>query len=76
MKKVIRCGECANRMYDLGIGFVPHTTMLCGVIGCEVEDDDGCTFGMIGEGGYVSKKYDVDISGYAAVNGRHEYEEW
>lgn len=76
MKKVIKCSECANRAYDIGIGFVPYTTMLCSVLGCEVEDDDGCTFGMIGEGGYVSKKYDVDISGYAAVNGRHEYEEW
>ena len=76
MKKVIRCRQCANRMYDMGVGFVPHVTMLCGILGCEVEDDDGCTFGVVGEGGYVSKKYDVDINGYAAVNGCRSFEEW
>lgn len=73
MKKVTRCGDCANRVYDLGIGFVPQTVMMCSVMGCGVEPDDGCTFGIEGEGGYVTKKYDVDIGGYAAVNGYEEY---
>lgn len=73
MKDVIRCGECCNRMYDLGIGFVPRTVMICGVLGCEVENDDGCTFGTKGDGGYVTKNYDVSIEGYAAISGCREY---
>ena len=76
LKKVTRCSECANRLYDIGVGFVPHTTMICGMIGCEVDDDDGCTFGQKGEGGYVSKKYDVDIGGYAAINGCRDFGDW
>ena len=73
MKKVVRCGECANRIYDLGIGFVPNITVMCGVMGCNVDDDDGCTFGIKGEGSYVSKDIMVNIEGYAAVNGQYEY---
>ena len=76
MKKVIRCKNCANRLYDLGVGFIPNTRLMCGVLGCEVSEDDGCTFGMVGEGGYMSKKYDVDIGGYAAVNGCRDFGEW
>ena len=76
MKKVVRCHECANRVYDMGIGFVPHTCLMCGILDCEVEEDDGCTFGVVGAGTYASKKYDVDIGGYAAVNGCRDFEEW
>ena len=72
MKEVTRCCECVNRLYDLGICFVPQTTMLCSVLQCEVSDDDGCTFGAKGEGGYVTKPYDVTIEGYAAINGWQE----
>lgn len=72
-KKVVRCGECVNRVYDMGIGFVPNVTMMCSVLEQEVDEDDGCTFGMIGDGGIVSKQYDIDLSNHAAINGYYNY---
>lgn len=59
----------------MGVGFVPHVTMMCGIIGCEVDEDDGCTFGVEGEGGYTKKEYDVYIDGCAAVGCRHDFYE-
>lgn len=73
MKKVTRCNKCVNRVYDLGIGFMPNTRLICGMIGCEVEFDDGCTFGEVGDGAYATKEYEININGYATVNGRCEY---
>jgi len=73
LKSIIRCKECANRVYDLGVGFVPNITVVCGMIGCEVSQDDGCTFGNKGDGSYTSKEIPVSIEGYAAVNGTCGY---
>lgn len=76
MKDVIRCEDCAYRLYDLGVGFTAVTTMLCGMIGREVDPDDGCTFGIVGDGGYVVREIDVSIEGREAVNGDHYYYEY
>lgn len=74
LKRVARCKDCPNRVYDFGVGFVPSTTMLCSQFGIEVEDDDGCTFGSKGgKAGYVTRGYDVSLDGYAAVNGWNDY---
>ena len=74
LKKVIRCKDCANRVYDIGVGFTAKTMMLCGFIGCEVDDDDGCTFGDKGDGRYACREYDVTLDSYAAINGCYEWE--
>lgn len=75
LKNVTRCYECSNRVYDFGVGFVPATTMMCGMIGIEVSPSDGCTFGEKGDGGYAVKECDIIIDSRAAVNGYHQYEE-
>lgn len=74
LKRVTRCKDCANRAYDLGVGFTPITTMVCGMMGLEVEEDDGCTFGMKGDGGYVSREYDIDLSYNMSTNSIFEVE--
>ena len=73
LKSVTRCKDCDNRVYDFGVGFTANTTMFCGVFGCKVTEDDGCTFGELGEGGYAVKNIDVSIEGREAVNGYHYY---
>lgn len=70
LKKIIRCKDCVNRVYDFGVGFTAQTVLMCGDSGRLVDEDDGCTFGTRGEGGgYVVRKYEVDLKGYEAVNG-------
>lgn len=73
MKEVTRCSECVNRVHDLGVGFIPNTRLICSMIGCEVEFDDGCTFGEVGDGGYATRECEIILDGHAAVNGYYEY---
>ena len=70
LKKIVRCKDCANRAYDLGIGFTSKVIMMCTDTGREVNEDDGCTFGFKGDSlGYVSRDCEVSLSGHEAVNG-------
>ena len=70
LKEVVRCKDCINRVYDFGIGFTAKIDMICGDSGRHVDEDDGCTFGIVGEScGYVVRKCEVDLSGHEAVNG-------
>ena len=71
LKEIIRCKDCANRMYDLGVGFTAEVNIICVDNGRQVDEDDGCTFGIVGEHcGYASRDYDVSLNGHEAVNGR------
>lgn len=74
LKKIVRCEDCDNKVYDFGVGFMANTTLFCSMMGCKVEPDDGCTFGIVGEGGYAVKPMDVRIEGREAVNGYHYYD--
>lgn len=66
-KDIIRCKNCAKAMRDIGIGFTAETILMCSERGMSVEADDGCTFGVIGKGGYVVNEHDVSLYGDAAV---------
>lgn len=59
MKRVVRCRECASGAYRLGTGFVNNVTWYCTERGCEVDKDDGCTFGCRGEPKPAVSNYDV-----------------
>lgn len=74
-KDVIRCGNCANRVYDEGVGFVPQTTHICGLFSCEVTLGDGCTFGEPGKGSKMSRLVMVDLSNYGETVEPDEMEE-
>lgn len=66
-KSIVRCKDCAKAAYDLGVGFMTETVLVCSEREMPVEEDDGCTFGIIGEAGYVVKDYQIDLCGDAAV---------
>ena len=74
MKKVTRCKDCDNRVIDLGVGFSSTPKLICSQMCIEVEEDDGCTFGLKGDGGYAVRELDVTIQGREAVNGWYEEE--
>ena len=71
LKEVVRCKDCMNRMYDYGVGFTAEVSIICADSGRQVDEDDGCTFGMVGEDcGCVSRDYEVVLNGHETVNGR------
>lgn len=71
---VVHCKDCAKAMWDFGVGFMAETTLICSERETEVGEHDGCTFGVIGEGGYVVKDYQIDLCGDAAVGGSPLFE--
>lgn len=74
-KDVIRCGSCANRVYDEGVGFVPQTTHICGLFSHEVTLGDGCTFGEPGKGNKMSRLVMIDLGDYGGIMETDESEE-
>lgn len=75
-KPVVRCRECGYRALLQEAGFTGQVKRFCLKFGSkdspmEVEPDDGCTFGELGEPTYIRLDYDVQLGSDAAVNGCH-----
>lgn len=49
MKRVTRCGKCALRAVYTPCGFTSVPELICTRTGEGVDEEDGCTFGEIGE---------------------------
>ena len=75
-KPVVHCRECGYRALLQEVGFTGQVKRFCLRFGSkddplEVEPNDGCTFGELGEPSYIRSNYDVQLGGDAAINGCH-----
>lgn len=66
-KSIVYCKDCAKAVCDLGVGFTADTILVCSERDMPVEYDDCCTFGIVGEHGYVAREYEIDLCGDAVV---------
>lgn len=48
VKKIIRCKKCSNRIVIRNAGFLGNVEHHCKFLRCEIDLDDGCTFGEEG----------------------------
>ena len=70
MKAVHSCANCSNMIITRTAGFIQDETCTCAIFSCEVESDDGCTFGD--DLGVIP--YDIDMSMVPAY--QNAYDEW
>lgn len=70
MKELVSCRECALCAKDCGVGFVPTIRYICSRDDEEVDADDACTRGSLGEPMFLKRDAgNVDLGGDAAVGG-------
>lgn len=60
-KRVVRCGRCGLCAVYRPAGFLAEDRMACTRTGDDVEDGDGCTFGVSGPPQHGAVPYDVDL---------------
>lgn len=69
MKQMVPCIRCSLCAKDYGIGFVPSVRYLCSRDDEEVDVEDGCTRGCIGEPMFLKRDdFDIDLGDDAAVS--------
>lgn len=76
MPKTIRCKNCSCCAIFYRCGFTSKKKRKCTKFNIDnITDNDGCTFGELGENTYISNpyEYDIDLSDQCAVNGPHDY---
>lgn len=61
-KKIIRCAKCGCCSVYRPAGFIACKELVCKRTNESVDEDDGCTFGIIGEPSQGIVPYDVDLS--------------
>lgn len=61
-KTVTRCAKCQNCAICRSAGFTASEYLVCTRTNDEVDEDDGCTFGLRGNPRQGIVPYDIDIS--------------
>ena len=69
MSEVVRCSKCGNRVVAYPVGFESKCRLHCSRFYMEVDDNDGCTFGHVGEATTGTYAPEVVITGQSATNG-------
>ena len=70
MRPIFKCSKCEKACVDIGVGFCSVQTLYCTYFGFEVDEDDGCTFGIRGKPKYKAvHPASVNIENHAIVYG-------
>ena len=76
--KLVRCKDCTEHVTYRPVGFIPMTLYLkCVQFDMKVNENDGCTFGHLGDSLYSPRceHYDIDLGADACVQ-REDVGEW
>ena len=68
-KRVVRCSVCSQCAEHLPLGFTSVPRLCCVQFGIDVEYDDGCTFGELGEHCTATDAPEVMLMGEHAAHG-------